>query len=477
MSQDLSEDSRLDKVVPLFSTDQYKRWRANQLNAIKRLDHPPPALAPEEDRKPASGFKEIFSGIAGPSAPKDLAELESIVNESSSIVLPETVFFFERLIKEKYKTDVFTREFWVFHVLAYGIGDDPPDRWGRNDLYGGSMVHLSGDFVPLACDSICCTSLRRPMWHETFVRPKVPARAATELRGALWSVAGSGLAMPVFVLEWEWRRAPLHPFETLQEQTALDGGIMTLAAYKINQYLGRSDESFWGTTQAITVIVYADMVHIEAHFAVLLDDRICYFQHPLGEYNVVCSEAEYHAAAEAIGRARAWAHARALERRKDLWFAAFSRGEVRNKEMPPPDEALHIGIIDEEHVRLILDARSDASGQLNGESIDDDDDDAEDCSSELGSYGDRDNGNDNQDDGSKECRDGSEGDREGDGAEQEDSAGSESGDGSLNSDGVPSPTIFPQMPAPWAEQEDSDGSESVPSPTVLPQISAPRIVW
>lgn len=117
----------------------------------------------------------------------------------------------------------------------------------------------------------------KPDISEGYRRDQYPADASEARGGALAPTQYSG-AMPTLCVEW---KGPDGLMPSAEKQCAYVGALMVESAYDTHSYMNKDSAEFFDKTQALTVALNGEYVHLYGNHVVKRGSGLEYHQYPL----------------------------------------------------------------------------------------------------------------------------------------------------------------------------------------------------
>ncbi|KAL9098549.1 MAG: hypothetical protein Q9163_005815 [Psora crenata] len=165
----------------------------------------------------------------------------------------------------------------------------------------------------------------KPDISESYPSNQYPEEACEALEGSL-NPTRHDAAMPRFCAEW---KGPDGTMISAEKQSAYDGALMVEAAGNIHQYMKKGLAGFLDQTQALTLVLNGECVHLCSNHAIKVGSGYEYHQYLLQTCAPGVSLKDFKLAYKSVRNAQDWARYRATRTKDDLH--AFTNSKVTNR--------------------------------------------------------------------------------------------------------------------------------------------------
>ncbi|KAL9045670.1 MAG: hypothetical protein Q9214_001322, partial [Letrouitia sp. 1 TL-2023] len=154
----------------------------------------------------------------------------------------------------------------------------------------------------------------KPDISESYRWDQYPIEACEALGGSLIPTQYGG-AMPTLCVEW---KGPEGTMLSAEKQCAYNGALMVEAAGHIHEYMMKDLADFLHKTQALTLALNGEYIHLYSNHAIVKASSFEYHQYPLHIYKPRDSLNDFKETYRSIRNAQDWARHRATRTKDDL---------------------------------------------------------------------------------------------------------------------------------------------------------------
>jgi hypothetical protein len=266
----------------------------------------------------------VFNNINA-HAPDDEDDIRELLNRTRESEPPDRLDYSEYLVA----TQGYKNEATIQHS-AYPLLSKRTSREARISGYGQSANYAWSEV-----DNHLTAGLSdaKPGMFESYRKTDYPPDAVDALSSAL-APTSYDVAMPAFAVEVKGYDGSM---QVAQLQCAYNGALMTEGARAVHTYTGKSDDDFYGKTQALTAAYNGKIMKFYSHHAIQIpasaqpaSDRVDYHQYLLSGDAPRDSFENFQTAYKHTRNAQDIGYKWATERKDGLW-------SYMNRGSPSPD--------------------------------------------------------------------------------------------------------------------------------------------
>ncbi|KAI4213151.1 MAG: hypothetical protein LQ351_004305 [Letrouitia transgressa] len=179
----------------------------------------------------------------------------------------------------------------------------------------------------------------KPDISESYRWDQYPIEACEALGGSLIPTQYGG-AMPTLCVEW---KGPDGTMLSAEKQCAYNGALMVEAAGHIHEYMMKDLADFLHKTQALTLALNGEDVHLYSNHVIVKGSSFEYHQYPLHIYKPRNSLNDFKETYRSIRNAQDWARHRATRTKDDLHAFIYSKVAASTMSNQQADETAATG--------------------------------------------------------------------------------------------------------------------------------------
>ncbi|KAF7859680.1 hypothetical protein EAF04_008759 [Stromatinia cepivora] len=264
-------------------------------------------------------------------APDDVADVRESLDRTRESEPPDHLAYKQYLVNTEGLNNELTVEISAYPLIA--------KRTSAAQEISGYMQSVN--YAWSEVDNLLTTGLSdaKPDIFESYRRTDYPPEAVDALSSALAPTAYN-IAMPAYAVEFKGCDGSM---AEAQLQCAYDGALMTEGARAVHTHMDKSDDDFYGKTQALTVAYNGDTVKFYGHHAIQIpvssqpasggvdssadtnSDALAYHQYVLNSDNPRDSFENFQNAYKHTRNAQDIGYKWATERKDALW--AYMKGD------------------------------------------------------------------------------------------------------------------------------------------------------
>ena len=268
----------------------------------------------------------VISVEAEAEEPADLASMQGYINKARRSESPE-----EKVFRNYRKEVSLSENEDEVKASTWPILSKLPDAPGYSYSLDLQWTEVESPLSTNICDP-------KPDRAEGFLKSEYPVSARENL-GAALAPTQYKLAMPRLCVEF---KGPDGKLQVAKKQCAYDGAIMVEAACEIQKYMNKDLADLFDTTQALTMAITEENVHIYANHVVKKGSSLEYHQYPLCKKVPTDSFANFKETCKMIRNAQDWAQERAAKTKDEL-HAFVHAGDVGPTNLPQHTQHTPLG--------------------------------------------------------------------------------------------------------------------------------------
>lgn len=248
--------------------------------------------------------------------PKDIATVKEYLNRARESTSPDEEGYDRYVEQVEYCDNELSMQSNVWPLLAKHPSHTNAPGYTANYNFQWTEVESHLTFG---------LSDAKPDISEGYRRDQYPPDACEALGGALAPTQYNG-AMPTFCVEW---KGPDGVMPSAEKQCAYDGALMADAAYDAHNYMKKDPAEFFDKTQALTVALNGEYVHLYGNHVVKHGSSLEYHHYPLQIHKPRDSLEDFKETYKQLRNAQDWARERATQTKDGL------HASIRAKEIAP----------------------------------------------------------------------------------------------------------------------------------------------
>ncbi|MCJ1250671.1 hypothetical protein MMC30_007899 [Trapelia coarctata] len=248
----------------------------------------------------------IIYGRIKTKTPNDITVVKESLHRARGSQSPVEKDYEHYVEQVEYCENEFTMQTKVWPLLA----KDPcrTKTQGYADDYNFAWTEVESHLTSGLTDA-------KPDISEGYRKDQYPLDVCEALGGALAPTQYNG-AMPTFCVEW---KGPDGTIPSAEKQCAYDGALMVDAAFDAHRYMKKDTAEFVDKTQALTVALNGEIVHIYGNHVVAKGSSFEYHQYPLHTHLPGESFEAFKETYKQVRNAQDWARERATRTKDDLY--------------------------------------------------------------------------------------------------------------------------------------------------------------